>query len=194
MFRCSLARECLTATRLIPFTVLSSARERNAVWLLEKARKANTKIFAGAVPDAFWNGPVDAGPSSGAAAAEAVHIAWDIAARVPRHSRSRGQRLNVSASARDGVPHQRSISSDDSTARGAAIDEKANHRTRDLGEGMERLRLCVSLLQKQVHVSARWCLTHVLTFILTIVSQMVQKVSVHRVRLPTVKFLLNSQG
>ena len=36
-----------------------------------------------------------------------------------------------------------------------AVDDKENDRSRGIGEGMERLRLCVSLLQKQVHVGAQ---------------------------------------
>jgi hypothetical protein len=44
-----------TSRFTIHFTTLSSSRERNAVWLLEKARKANTRLLAAAVPDALCN-------------------------------------------------------------------------------------------------------------------------------------------
>jgi hypothetical protein len=191
VFRYSFAHDCLPATQLMPFTSSFSARERNAVWLLEKVRKVNTKIFAGAVPEALWNESAEVGISSGAAVAEAVHNAWDIAARVPKHLHFRGQGFHSSASTSIGTNGQQSIASNDSAARGVSFIEKSTHR--DLGEGMERLRLCVSLLQKQVHVSGTHC-SSFMHFFVTTFSQMVQKVSVQRVRLPTVKFLLNSQG
>ena len=57
------------------------------------------------------------------------------------------------ASGSSGGPHF-------ATGRSFAVDEKASEHTRDTGEGMERLRLCVSLLQKQVHVSP--CNDHVI--------------------------------
>jgi hypothetical protein len=34
----------------------TSSRQRNAVWLLEKARKVNTRMLASAVPEALWSG------------------------------------------------------------------------------------------------------------------------------------------
>jgi hypothetical protein len=45
-----------------------------------------------------------------------------------------------------------------SAASKVAFDEKENDGSRRMGDGMERLRLCVSLLQKQVHVSAQYSL------------------------------------
>lgn len=68
--------------------------------------------------------------------------------------------------------------------------EKASFRTHDLGEGMERLRLCVSLLQKQVNVSAQHIVCPKHQIVVDNFHQMVQNVSVQRVRLP-LRFYLN---
>jgi hypothetical protein len=190
VFRSCFARDCI----LNPLTVCFSARERNAVWLLEKARKINTKALAGAVPDSYWIEP-GKGDLSTAAEAEPVRNFWDIAARVPKNARVRGRASHYFAPPSDDVPYQRGTVADDSAARVVTSGEPAQHRARELGEGMERLRLCVSLLQKQVHVSARQPpSTLFFTRNFTFGSQMVRKVSVQRVRLPNVKFLLNSQG
>jgi hypothetical protein len=160
-FACSFANSLLHS-----LTTASSARERNAVWLLEKARKANTKIFASTVPEAFWNEPAHAGLTSGAAVAGAVHRAWDIAARVPKDFHSRGLAAHAASPTSDGIAYGRSIGSDVAAKHVCpSLNEHAPDRSRDLGEGMQRLRLCVSLLQKQVHVSdqrraPRSCFSH----------------------------------
>jgi hypothetical protein len=91
--------------------------------------------------------------SSRADAADAVREAWDIATSVRRAMPLRGDShasfpQNVgSASAIGAFPQY-------AAGRHVAVHEKGTQQTRDLGEGMERLRLCVSLLQKQVHVSS----------------------------------------
>lgn len=144
---------CLFANSLLhSLTTTSSARERNAVWQLAKARKANTKIFASTVPEAFWNEPEHDGLASGAAVARVVHRAWDIAARVPNNFRSGGLASHAASMTSDGMTYGPSIGSD-VAAKHVSPSLNAPDRTRDLGEGMQRLRLCVSLLQKQVHVS-----------------------------------------
>ena len=90
--------------------------------------------------------------SSGADAADAVREAWDITTSVRRAMPLRGDShasfpQNIgSASSIGAFPHY-------AAGRNVAVHEKGTQQTRDLGEGMERLRLCVSLLQKQVHVS-----------------------------------------
>jgi hypothetical protein len=91
---------------------------------------------------------------SGAAAASVVHEAWDIAARVPSNARSRSNYSHASVPARDGIVFESSSStaSHFTTAHGSHENDYRIDRTRDLGEGMERLRLCVSLLKKQVQV------------------------------------------
>ena len=43
---------CLVMFHLI---IQTSSRERNAVWLLDKARKANTRMAAVAIPETLWN-------------------------------------------------------------------------------------------------------------------------------------------
>ena len=88
--------------------------------------------------------------SSGAAAALAVHEAWDIAARVPKHTHSRSNATHASVPASDGIVFE-NISSFP-VAQGSQENLKGTDRSRELGEGMERLRLCVSLLKKQVQV------------------------------------------
>jgi hypothetical protein len=40
----------------VSLTIVSSSRERNAVWLLEKARKANTRMLASVVPEEYCDG------------------------------------------------------------------------------------------------------------------------------------------
>jgi hypothetical protein len=143
----------------------SSSRQRNAVWLLEKARKVNTRMLASAVPEALWSGrcaqttlfhPFDADVVrfSAAAVAQVVHEAWDVATGV-------GGKMSWGTQSRDHFPANAVSASAPNAALYAAaagkvaVDDKENDRSRGIGDGMERLRLCVSLLQKQVHVGAQ---------------------------------------
>ena len=123
------------------------------------------------------------------AAAEAVHEAWEVAANGRRPSPFRG----TSHASNYGIPHGSSLGPQFAAERGCAAHAKGADDARDLGQGMERLRLCVSLLQKQVHVSPRnhrgICSSFGSTF--TKVLQMVRSVPVQRVRLPSVRFLMH---
>ncbi len=91
---------------------------------------------------------------SAAAVAQVVHEAWDIATGV-------GGKISWGALSRDHFPANAASASAQhagvhvAAAGKVAVVDKENDRSRGIGEGMERLRLCVSLLQKQVHVGAQ---------------------------------------